>query len=461
MRSAGIRWHRWVGGGLRPHLAREAGENPVFVYQHCIISVESAEKGFVASHGNQPVSPSAGEVHDQVNRVLHSAMLGGSQALRHLLLYLADHAVLYPAQPAREKEIALGVFSRPADFDARTDSVVRVHAGRLRSKLAEYYVKEGAADRVILEVPKGAYLLVPYYREPAVRELGVAPAQVDAPPAPPGKSRVFFTKLAAGAVLLVAASAVVYYVGSFRATTLPAPEGKALQAFWKGFFLPADAPLIIFGNPRFVGSDFEGMRYLRDSDDPRSAVIETFTSVGELAGVFEITRLLSSLGQSPILRRAQLLTWNDAADRNLVIVGSPTSIRALREQPFLQEFRFRDRTTEPRPGAGAIVNNHPLPGEEPVYFGPDTRPYAFDYAVVARLPGLRASRWTLVLAGITSYGTQAAAEMVCRERLAEQLLAKPGSAGGTPPKFFESLIRVKVSGGVPMQSEVLITRIRK
>ncbi|MEK7750932.1 MAG: helix-turn-helix domain-containing protein, partial [Acidobacteriota bacterium] len=145
-----------------------------------------------------------------MNRVLESTTLGGSEALRHLLLYLADHTVLYPGQPAREKEIALGVFGRPADFDARTDSVVRVHAGRLRSKLAEYYVKEGAADRVILEVPKGAYLLVPYYREPAVREDGVAPAQVDTPPAPPGKSWVFFAKLAAGAVLLVAAAAVVY-----------------------------------------------------------------------------------------------------------------------------------------------------------------------------------------------------------------------------------------------------------
>jgi hypothetical protein len=393
-----------------------------------------------------------------VNRVVHSAMLGGSEAPRHLLLYLADHAVLYPGQPAREKEIALGVFSRPADFDPRADSVVRVHAGRLRSKLAEYYMGEGAADQVVLEIPKGAYLLVSHYRELPVREHDVAPAQVDVPPV---KSWMFSAKLAAGTVVLVAAAAAGYYIGSSGVVTLPAPEGKALQAFWKAFSAPADAPLIIFGNPRFAGSDFDGMRYLRDSDDPRSAVVDTFTSVGELAGVFEITRLLSSLGQSPILKRAQLLSWDDAVDRNLVIVGSPISIRALREQPFLEEFQFKDRTAEPRPSVGAILNNHPRPGEEPIYFGPNTRPYAFDYAVVARLPGLRASRWTLVLAGITSYGTQAAAEMVCRDRLVEQLLAKLGGAGGTPPKFFESLIRVKVSGGVPVQPEILITRIRK
>jgi len=412
----------------------------------------------VASRGNQPVSPSAGEIHDQVNRVVHSAMLGGSEAPRHLLLYLADHAVLYPGQPAREKEIALGVFSRPADFDPRADSVVRVHAGRLRSKLAEYYMGEGAADQVVLEIPKGAYLLVSHYRELPVREHDVAPAQVDVPPV---KSWMFSAKLAAGTVVLVAAAAAGYYIGSSGVLTLPAPEGKALQAFWKAFSAPADAPLIIFGNPRFAGSDFDGMRYLRDSDDPRSAVVDTFTSVGGLAGVFEITRLLSSLGQSPILKRAQLLARDDAVDRNLVIVGSPISIRALREQPFLEEFRFKDRTVEPRLGVGAILNNHPRPGEEPIYFGPETRPYAFDYAVVARLPGLRASRWTLVLAGITSHGTQAAAEMVCRDRLVEQLLAKLGGAGGTPPKFFESLIRVKVSGGVPVQPEILITRIRK
>jgi hypothetical protein len=408
----------------------------------------------VASQGNQPDSPSAGEIREQVDRVVHSLTLGGSEALRQLLAYLADHAVLYPGQPAREKEVALGVFSRPADFDPRADSVVRVHAGRLRSKLAEYYMGEGAADQVVLEIPKGAYLLVSRYREAAVREYAGAPG-------PPAKSWVFWAKLAAGTVVLVTAAAAGYYIGRSGAVTLPAPEGRALQAFWKGFFAPADAPLIIFGNPRFAGSDFDGMRYSRDSDDPLSGVIDTFTSVGDLAGVFEITRLLSSLGQSPILKRAQLLTWDDAADRNVVIVGSPIPIRALRERSFLDELQFRDRTTEARPSAGAIVNKHPLPGEEAIYFGPDTRPYAFDYAVVARLPGLRASRWMLVLAGTTSHGTQAAAEMVCRDRLVEQLLAKLGAAGGTPPKFFESLIRVKVSGGVPVQSEILITRIRK
>jgi len=412
----------------------------------------------VASQGNQPVSPAAGEVRDQVNRVVRSPTLGGSEALRNLLSYLADHAVLYPGQPAREKEVALGVFGRPADFDPRTDSVVRVHAGRLRSKLAEYYVGEGAADRVVLGIPKGAYLLGCHYREPAAREHAATPAQVDAPPV---KSWVFSARLAAGIGVLVAAAAASYYIGRSSAVTLPAPEGKALQAFWKAFSGPADAPLIIFGNPRFIGSDFDGMRYLRDSDDPRSAVVDTFTSVGDLAGVFEITRLLSSLGQSPILKRSQLLIWDDAVDRNLVIVGSPIDIRVLREQPLLEEFRFKDRTVEPRLGVGAIVNNHPRPGEEAIYFGPEARPYAFDYAVVARLPGLRASRWTLVLAGITSHGTQAAAEMVCRARLVEQLLAKLGGAGGTPPRFFESLIRVKVSGDVPVQPEVLIARIRK
>ena len=50
------------------------------------------------------------------------------------------------------------VFDRPASFDPRTDTIVRVEARRLRSKLREYYETHGQQDPVLIEFHKGSYV---------------------------------------------------------------------------------------------------------------------------------------------------------------------------------------------------------------------------------------------------------------------------------------------------------------
>ncbi len=55
------------------------------------------------------------------------------------------------------------MFGRPPDFDAQTDPLVRVEAGRLRRRLIEYYAEEGRDDPVRLELPRGSYSVVSTY----------------------------------------------------------------------------------------------------------------------------------------------------------------------------------------------------------------------------------------------------------------------------------------------------------
>ena len=74
---------------------------------------------------------------EQINRLTSSHPLHGSESLCKLLRYLAKHAVDHPGTPIKEFQIATEVFGRSADFDPQLDSMVRVQAGRLRSKLAE------------------------------------------------------------------------------------------------------------------------------------------------------------------------------------------------------------------------------------------------------------------------------------------------------------------------------------
>ena len=86
------------------------------------------------------------------------------ESLCKLLRYLAEHSIDHPGVALKEYQIATEVFGRPADFDPQVDSTIRVQAGRLRSKLTAYYSSEGADDSVVLEMPKGSYLLSFHHR---------------------------------------------------------------------------------------------------------------------------------------------------------------------------------------------------------------------------------------------------------------------------------------------------------
>ena len=80
----------------------------------------------------------------QIDRLVNSHVLHGSESLCKLLRYLAEHALDHPGSTLKEYQIATEVFGRSPNFDPQSDSTIRVQAGRLRLKLAEYYATEGA-----------------------------------------------------------------------------------------------------------------------------------------------------------------------------------------------------------------------------------------------------------------------------------------------------------------------------
>src|SRR5215475_5663767 len=104
------------------------------------------------------------QLQAEIERLVASHTLHGSESLCKLLRYLGKQAVEHAGVPVKEYQIATEVFGRQADFDPQLDSMVRVQAGRLRTKLAEYYNAEGAHDSLIIEIPKGSYALAVHQR---------------------------------------------------------------------------------------------------------------------------------------------------------------------------------------------------------------------------------------------------------------------------------------------------------
>src|SRR5258708_25335364 len=102
----------------------------------------------------------------QVDRLLNSHVLHGSESLCKLLRYLAEHALDHPGTPLKEYQIATEVFGRPPNFDPQSDSTIRVQAGRLRFKIAGYYRSEGTDYSTQAKIPKGTHVVSVYRRAP-------------------------------------------------------------------------------------------------------------------------------------------------------------------------------------------------------------------------------------------------------------------------------------------------------
>jgi hypothetical protein len=103
-------------------------------------------------------APEPDGVRDQLARLLASDTLSGAPSLKRFLSYVVERRLAGDSDAVKEYAIGLEVFGRGDEFDPRTDTIVRVQARRLRSKLEEYYDAEGALDRIVIEVPKGGYV---------------------------------------------------------------------------------------------------------------------------------------------------------------------------------------------------------------------------------------------------------------------------------------------------------------
>jgi hypothetical protein len=402
------------------------------------------------------------QVLRQIDRLIASPVLHGSESLCKLLRYLAKHALDHPGEPLKEYKIATEEFGRAPDFDAQLDSMVRVQAGRLRGKLAEYYASEGAEDHIRVELPKGTYLLSFQHRAANHAKTGahITPTRDELHPGEHRPSRGWLATVIVLSALLVLSVLALY---NTRRTISTAPETKpaaaALQTFWKPFLDRPEEPLIVFSNAAFVGRPETGMRYYNPGHDSRDSIWDHYTGVGEVLAVHNLDQVFASLHRNIRVKRGSLFSLDDAKNNDLIFVGSPSENLTLLEIPGTQEFVFQRVDSGTRKGDLAVVNVHPQAEEAKEYLASSsTSPLTEDYAVVALLHGLNPGRFVMIVAGTTTFGTQGAIEYVCRQNSIEELLLRLSVSQTGELQPFEALLRVKVTRGVPVETQLVSLR---
>ncbi|MDZ4801218.1 MAG: hypothetical protein SGI92_23935 [Bryobacteraceae bacterium] len=100
-----------------------------------------------------------------LDKVLTSATFIRSKRLGRFLRFTVEQCLDGRQNSLKEYLVGVEVFNKMESFDPRIDSIVRVEARRLRSKLERYYQTEGREDHVIIQFRKGSYVPMLVTRE--------------------------------------------------------------------------------------------------------------------------------------------------------------------------------------------------------------------------------------------------------------------------------------------------------
>ncbi len=141
------------------------------------------QSSFLSTAGADPPAveqapePAPDAVRAQLEKILLSNIFARSQRISRFLRFTVEQTLLGRGGSLKEYLIATEVYDKPDTMDPRFDPIVRVEAGRLRSKLREYYEAEGRDDAVVISFRKRSYAPVFIERQTRQPDAHTAEAQ--------------------------------------------------------------------------------------------------------------------------------------------------------------------------------------------------------------------------------------------------------------------------------------------
>jgi hypothetical protein len=430
-----------------------------------------------------------------VQRIAGSRSLGRSTLLSDFLLYICDRQLRGKGSEITEQRIGVLVFGRPEGYNSNEDNIVRNYARTLRKRIEEYFETEGTHETLRLEIPRGGYVPVFTDKDPA-SEPPSPPAPFpayEAEPLPhpgtilgPATKPVRATRvvgwlqqprslvgisIASLAGVLVLGIAIGRMLTStpsllrLQTPVLASTDDGRNFVFWSHIFqqqrdtyiVPADGGLVMLqsftrqpvtlgeyakGNYRTQSEIAQNLgSVLSRLDEPtRNQVIHRvevlgarrYTSIVDLDLTSQITRLQAVVPERFMIRYARDLRIDDLRSGNAILLGSSDANPWVELFQAQLNFRF---DTGVEGGSQRIINQHPLPGEQPIYLSDGTDPQHRTYGVIALLPNLSNTGYVLIIEGVNMAGTQAAGDFVLSPSLMRPVLQKAFGPSGTIRPF--------------------------
>ena len=389
--------------------------------------------------GGKAASVTEEQVREELGRVLAAHEFRSSKRSQDFLRYVVENTLQGHGDLLKERTIGIEVFGRPTSYDPSDDATVRVKAGEVRKRLGLYYSDPGSHNPVRIELPSGTYIpefhLVNEPRLPN-RPAEAPPISTPLPPAALHRQSIVTTRRAALASLVLVAAAVLLWV-------LNRPPVTPLEEFWAPV-LNGSSPLqLCAAYVPVYGVDIDPTITPPAHVSDFTLLTDQFVGGGDLIATSRLAAMLTRLHRPYSVKLGN--SFADLRSGPAILVGfSYTKWNQISNQMrfFVDGFR--------RP-AGITDNGKPTQWVLPDL--PRDRRTTEDYAIVSRLFHPDTHAMLVELAGITQYGTDAAADLVTNPDLMAEALR------GAPPdwrkKNLQLVLHVKVISGAPSSPKVV------
>jgi hypothetical protein len=350
-------------------------------------------------------------VRKELAAIASSYHFRGSKRYPAMLKYVVSAAIDGRTSDLKERTLGVEVFGRDPGYDTSADPVVRISAGEVRKRIAQYYHENDHLSRVQIELPLGSYAPEFLLRAPgAEAETAVeAVVQNHAHAERRFPRRPVLIALASLVLLGVAAAGYVYH----QAADSSAAAAKKL---WDPLFQSPRPVLIVVGtsHPDQMVPESDQTTFVDHMNIPYHHVsISSAIALSRLGGA------LHQHGKDFEIKEVTETSLADMRSRSIILVGAMNNEWTMRMlKPLRIHFTFESSI------AGIRDAQNPEQRDWSVDFRKPFSSVTTDYAVVARFRDPDTEGPVMVIAGLGPYGTEAASEFVQAPQYLAELAAK-------------------------------------
>lgn len=375
-------------------------------------------------------------IRAQVERIVASPPFRKSNRYPRLLKFIVDQTLAGNADQLKERSLGIEVFDRAPDYELRTDPIVRVAAGELRKRLAQYYIQNHSESELRIELQPGSY--VPEFHWP--QQVSVN-STVPFPDVAVDRSPVAQTGTGADQnrkrrwVALAALPFVFALAAIFALTWTSRPS--ATEIFWGPLFNAKASPMICIGDTHDLLSNAPG-------DSP--ATLPGFLQSSYLPNITDVnvanqaSEVLASHGKRAFVQDSSMTTQEQLSRQPVILIGWRNNRWSQRAVQLLR-FRMTGlKGDQARTIVDAQNPSQPRWVVDPK--GVELRRTGETYAIIARFEDPASGQPTILIAGIGDGGTTAAARFITDDRFLQSFVKV--APGGWEKKNLELVVETHV-----------------
>jgi hypothetical protein len=378
-------------------------------------------------------------VRAELGRILSGPEFRSSKRCQAFLRYVVENTLAGHPECLKERTIGMEVFGRSASYEPSEDATVRVIAGDVRKRLDLFYRDPASGGPVTIRLPAGSYV-------PEFHPQATPPSTSPAPslPATPSRASSFpsSTRRVAMAVLALAAVFAFALLRGRRTTT-------AFDAFW--------APVLSDAKPvSLCAAAVPVWARLREPPAGEAGSAADFTvirnqfmALGDVKAALQVAEMLGRTGHPYRLRMGNETSFKDLRATPAILVGFSYTEWAQISKGFRY---YIDIDRRPM---GVFDKGNPTAWT--IDRHPDDPQLTEDYAIATRVFDPNTHNMLVEIAGISHFGTEAAADLVSNSALLTEALARVPA--GWEHKNVQLVLRVKVIAGAAGVPAVVATHV--